>query len=244
MTLVANLQLKILLPQRPRSSSSTSTTKLVCSLKDPTAQQLSSSTTISLLPKLISFALALSLNSSSAPALAIPSLSSSQPLTTPFTQSKFVQTGLLNGKIRPCPSSNPGCVSTNPTSSSFTFPLTIPETDTQDPIQKLKEAIAKTQKNPKFVVIEDKPEGRYLEAEVEGGGFNQSRDVMEFLVKGDVVAYRCMATKVTFVYPFTTAFGDSKGQEERMKKLVDELGWYAPTFDMEESTLNAFPYNN
>lgn len=86
--------------------------------------------------------------------------------------------------------------------------------------------------------------GRYLEAEVEGGGFNQSRDVMEFLVKGDVVAYRCMATKVTFVYPFTTAFGDSKGQEERMKKVVDELGWFAPTFDMEESSLNAFPYNN
>ncbi|KAG2242405.1 hypothetical protein Bca4012_023175 [Brassica carinata] len=240
MTLVANLQLNIL-PQRPRNSSRT--TKLACSLEDPATQQLSSSSTISLLPKLISFALAFSLNSSS-PALAIPSLSSSQPLTTPFTQSKFVQTGLLNGKIRPCPSTNPGCVSTNPTSSSFTFPLTIPETDTQDPIQKLKEAIAKTQKNPKFVVIEDKPEGRYLEAEVEGGGFNQSRDVMEFLVKGDVVAYRCMATKVTFVYPFTTAFGDSKGQEERMKKLIDELGWYAPTFDMEESSLNAFPYNN
>ena len=98
MTLVANLQLNIL-PQRPRSSS-TCTTKLVCSLKDPTTQHLSSSsTTISLLPKLISFALALSLNSSSAPALAIPSLSSSQPLTTPFTQSKFVQTGLLNGVV-------------------------------------------------------------------------------------------------------------------------------------------------
>lgn len=74
--------------------------------------------------------------------------------------------------------------------------------------------------------------GRYLEAEIEGGGF--SRDVMEFLVKQHVVAYRCMATKVTFVYPFTTAFGDSKGQEERMKKLVDELGWYAPTFESME----------
>ncbi|ESQ54823.1 hypothetical protein EUTSA_v10026135mg [Eutrema salsugineum] len=232
MTLVANLQL--ILPQRPRTSFST---KLLCSLKTPTTttttQQVSpsssSSSPSSLLPKLISFALALSLNSSSSPALAIPSLSSSQPLTTPFTQSKFVQTGLLNGKIRPCPSTNPGCVSTNPTSSSFSFPLTIPETDTQDPIQKLKEAIGRTQKNPKFVVIEDTPYGRYLEAEIEGGGF--SRDVMEFLVKQDVVAYRCMATKVTFVYPFTTAFGDSKGQEERMKKLIDDLGWYAPTFE-------------
>ncbi|KAG7546271.1 hypothetical protein ISN44_As12g016580 [Arabidopsis suecica] len=226
MSLVGSLQL--ILPPRPRS------TKFLCSLKNPTQgqEQLSSSSpSISLLPKLISFALALSLTSSS-PALAIPSLSSSQPLTTPFTQSKFVQTGLLNGKIRPCPSTNPGCVSTNPTSSSFSFPLTIPETDTQDPIQKLKEAIMSTQKNPKFVVLEDTPYGRYLEAEVEGGGF--SRDVMEFLVKQDVVAYRCMATKVTFVYPFTTAFGDSKGQEERMKKLIDQLGWYAPTFESME----------
>jgi hypothetical protein len=40
-----------------------------------------------------------------------------------------------------------------------------------------------------------------------------------------------MATKVTYVYPFTTAFGDSKGQEERMKKILNELGWYAPSFD-------------
>lgn len=77
--------------------------------------------------------------------------------------------------------------------------------------------------------------GRYLEAEVDGGGFGLglglSRDVMEFLVKQEVVAYRCMSTKVTYVYPFTTAFGDSKGQEERMKKLIDDLSWYAPTFE-------------
>uniref|UniRef100_A0A1J3CD38 Thylakoid lumenal 17.9 kDa protein, chloroplastic n=1 Tax=Noccaea caerulescens TaxID=107243 RepID=A0A1J3CD38_NOCCA len=233
MSLVGSLQL--ILPPRPRSSYKS--TKLLCSLKNPTRQQQqlsssSSSSSIPLISNLISIALALSLTSSSSPALAIPYLSSSQPLTTPFTQSKFVQTGLLNGKIRPCPSTNPGCISTNPTSSSFSFPLTIPDTDTQDPVQKLKEAIARTQKNPKFVAIEDTPYGRYLEAEVEGGGF--SRDVMEFLVKQDVVAYRCMATKVTFVYPFTTAFGDSKGQEERMKKLIDELGWYAPTFESME----------
>lgn len=64
--------------------------------------------------------------------------------------------------------------------------------------------------------------------EVDGG---LGRDVLEFLIKGDVVAYRVMATQVTYVYPFTTAFGDSKGQEERMKKVVEELGWYSPSFD-------------
>ncbi|ERM97163.1 hypothetical protein AMTR_s03074p00007770, partial [Amborella trichopoda] len=62
--------------------------------------------------------------------------------------------------------------------------------------------------------------GQYLQAEVDGGF---GRDVLEFLVKGDVVAYRSMATKVTYVYPFTTAFGDSRGQQERMKRIMDFL---------------------
>lgn len=70
--------------------------------------------------------------------------------------------------------------------------------------------------------------GQYLRAEVDGG-FGQ--DVMEFLVNGDVVSYRAMATKVTYVYPFTTALGDSKSQEARLKQIIDEIGWYAPSFD-------------
>ncbi|XP_022137359.1 thylakoid lumenal 17.9 kDa protein, chloroplastic-like isoform X3 [Momordica charantia] len=183
-----------------------------------------------LLSHLLSFALSVTL-SSPFPSLAIPSLNSlSSPLspTTPFSQSKNLQIGLENGKIRPCPSTNPACVSTNPKSSSFAFPLSIPENFTENPIQKLQEVILKTQRNAKIQVVEDTPYGQYLEAEVDG---NFGRDVIEFLVKGDVVAYRTMATKVTYVYPFTTAFGDSKGQEERMKKIIDNLGWYSPTFD-------------
>ncbi|XP_050225828.1 thylakoid lumenal 17.9 kDa protein, chloroplastic [Mercurialis annua] len=185
-----------------------------------------------LFTNLLSIALAISLNSP-LPSLGIPSpnsLSSSPllPPTTPFSQAKNLSTGLQDGKIRPCPSLNPSCVSTNPKSSLFAFPLTIPENSTGNAIQKLQDAILKTQKNAKFLVIEDTPNGEYLQAEVDGGF---GRDVLEFLVRGDVVAYRCMATKVTYVYPFTTAFGDSKGQEERMKKIVDELGWYAPSFD-------------
>jgi hypothetical protein len=38
-------------------------------------------------------------------------------------------------KIRPCPSINPGCVSTNPKSSSFNFPWTIPENSVDNAIQ-------------------------------------------------------------------------------------------------------------
>lgn len=71
--------------------------------------------------------------------------------------------------------------------------------------------------------------GQYLQAEVDGGF---GRDVIEFLVNGDVVSYRAMSTKVTYVYPFTTALGDSKGQEARLQQIIDELGWYAPRFDL------------
>ena len=53
------------------------------------------------------------------------------------------------------------------------------------------------------------------------GGFG--RDVVEFLVNGDVVSYRAMATMVTYVYPFTTALGDSKGQEERPQQIVNGM---------------------
>lgn len=104
----------------------------------------------------------------------------------------------------------------------------IPENSSENAVQKLKDAILKTQKNAKIQVIEDTPNGQYLQAEVDGGF---GRDVLEFLVKKDVVVYRSMATKVTYVYPFTTALGDSKGQQERMKKILQQLGWYEPSFE-------------
>ncbi|XP_078447456.1 thylakoid lumenal 17.9 kDa protein, chloroplast [Wolffia australiana] len=169
----------------------------------------------------------------SSPSMAIPFPSSAgSPAitpTTPFSQSRDLKLGLEDGKIRPCPSVNPSCVSTNPKSSSFAFPLIIPsDSSSDDALKALKIAIVGTQKNVKFQDVEETPSGQYLQAEVDGGF---GRDVMEFLVKGDVVAYRCMATKVTYVYPFTTAFGDSKGQEERVDKIVEQLGWYSPKFE-------------
>ncbi|XP_058103115.1 thylakoid lumenal 17.9 kDa protein, chloroplastic isoform X1 [Magnolia sinica] len=215
----------------PISTSPNSNPSIPPFLQIPTAnfRQLNFRTT-TLLSNLASIAIALSLSSPS-PSLAIPSLNSQNPLlppTTPFSQSQNLQTGLEDGKIRPCPSVNPGCVSTNPKSSSFAFPWMIPENDRDNSAQMLKDAILKTQKNAKIQVIEDTPYGQYLQAEVDGGF---GRDVLEFLIKRDVVVYRSMATKVTYVYPFTTALGDSKGQEERMKKILEQLGWYGPSFD-------------
>lgn len=121
-------------------------------------------------------------------------------------------------KIRPCPSANPGCVSTNPKSSSFAFPWRIPESTLDNAIQvlniyvhspwgvriwtfccmlwdlldrksfgsniflpfelncawsdttlcppilqKLQEAILRTQKNANIQVVEDTPNGKQTE---------------------------------------------------------------------------------
>ncbi|CAN1143416.1 Thylakoid lumenal 17.9 kDa protein, chloroplastic [Linum perenne] len=138
---------------------------------------------------LFSIAIALTLNTPPLPCYAIPSLASpsSPSPTTPFSQSKTLQFGLQSdGKIRPCPSTNPGCVSTNPKSSSFSFPWRIPHSD-DDTVneelatQKLEEAILSTQRNPEIRAVEITPFGRYVEAEVDG--FYGTRDVMEFLVK-------------------------------------------------------------
>ncbi|CAL9110656.1 unnamed protein product [Musa textilis] len=147
---------------------------------------------------------------------------------TPYVQSQKLQLGLENGKIRACPSINPGCVSTNPNSSSFAFPWMIPDDFPGDVIQSLRDAILRTQRNVEFKVDEETPDGKYIQAEVDGGF---GRDVMEFLVRKDVVAFRSMATKVTYIYPFTTALGDSKGQIERINRIKEELGWYAPNFE-------------
>ncbi|XVE56568.1 hypothetical protein DITRI_Ditri04bG0021800 [Diplodiscus trichospermus] len=221
-----------LFPSLPSPFKQTTTSSTFSQLKIP--ENLPNPKPI-LFSNLLSLALTLTLNSP-LPVLAIPSLNSLSsspqlPPTTPFTQSKFLQLGLEDGKIRPCPSTNPGCVSTNAKSSSFAFPWIIPENSTENGVQELQEAILKTQKNAKIVVVEDTPSGKYLQAEVDGGF---GPDVLEFLVKGDVVTYRSMAMKVTYVYPFTTAIGDSKGQQERLKKIIDQLGWYAPSFDSME----------
>ncbi|KAK9668913.1 hypothetical protein RND81_13G095500 [Saponaria officinalis] len=188
----------------------------------------------SFLTNLLSFSLSFSITlSSPLPSFALPSLfsppKSPSSTTTPFSQSKNLPLGLENGKIRACPSVNPSCISTNPKSSNFDFPWQIPSDSTLNAVQKLQDAILFTQKNATIQAVEDTPNGQYIRAEVDGGF---GRDVIEFLIKGDVATYRCMASKVTYVYPFTTAFGDSKGQQERMKKIVEELGWYAPSFDL------------
>ncbi|CAN6464706.1 unnamed protein product [Victoria cruziana] len=202
-------------------------------IQNSTATCLDSKVRPSFTSILTSAAVAMSLLCSPPSSLAIPypisSGSSPSTTSTPYYQSQNQQFGLEDGKIRPCPSANPGCISTNPKSSSFSFPWIIPQTDVEASLQKIEDAIRKTQGNPKIRARESTPYGQYLQAEVDGG---LGRDMLEFLVKEDVVAYRCMATKVTYIYPFTTAFGDSKGQQERLKKISDILGWHAPDFEI------------
>ncbi|KAL5225548.1 hypothetical protein ABZP36_012187 [Zizania latifolia] len=159
---------------------------------------------------------------------------SSLRTSTPYSQSQ--QFGLDgNGRIRPCPSTNPGCVSTNPTvgaACSLASPLLIPLRDKAAAAASLRQAIMNTQRNAVIRADEETAYGHYIQAEVDGG-LTGGRDIMEFLIReqqaGSLVAvYRCVATKVTFVYPFTTAVGDSKGQSQRIAAVSQELGWYAP----------------
>ncbi|XWS60259.1 hypothetical protein CRYUN_Cryun07bG0021000 [Craigia yunnanensis] len=141
-----------LLPPLPSPSKQTTFSQLQIP-KNPNPKPI-------LFSNLLSLALTLTLNSP-LPSLAIPSLNSQSspqlPLTTPFTESKFLQLGLEDGRIRPCPSTNPGCVSTNAKSSSFSFPWIIPENSTENAVQELQEAILKTQKNARIEVVEDTP---------------------------------------------------------------------------------------
>ncbi|XP_043723218.1 thylakoid lumenal 17.9 kDa protein, chloroplastic isoform X2 [Telopea speciosissima] len=129
--------------------------------------QVQDKASLSLVSNLISLAAVVATLNSALPSIAIPSLNSqTTPFspTTPFSQSKKLETGLEdNGKIRPCPSINPGCISTNPKSSSFAFPWVIPENSLDNAVQKLQEAIIETQKNAKILVIKDTPYGQYLQ---------------------------------------------------------------------------------
>ncbi|XP_057821475.2 thylakoid lumenal 17.9 kDa protein, chloroplastic isoform X1 [Cryptomeria japonica] len=102
------------------------------------------------------------------PALPLPS----NP-TTPFSESQSLQLGLENGKhhildncfqvfnrrIRSCPSSNPNCISTTSRSASFAMPWGIPEDYPDNAVQKIEDAILKTQRNPKIQKKEATPSG-------------------------------------------------------------------------------------
>ncbi|XP_031475046.1 thylakoid lumenal 17.9 kDa protein, chloroplastic isoform X2 [Nymphaea colorata] len=140
-----------------------------------TAASLDSKIRPSLSSILTSAAVALSLLCSPSSSLAIPYpiSSSSSPLTTstPYFQAQNQQFGLEDGKIRPCPSMNPGCISTNPKSSSFAFPWIIPQTDAENPLQKIEDAIRKTQGNPKIRARESTPYGSAQQAILEPVSF-------------------------------------------------------------------------
>ncbi|EHA8592020.1 putative thylakoid lumenal 17.9 kDa protein, chloroplastic [Cocos nucifera] len=145
-------------PCSPSSSSS------VPQHQTPTATSQNSTIKRLLLSSLAPLTLAMTLSSPIA-SVAIPSPSSQSspfPSSTPYSQSQNLQLGLENGKIRPCPSTNPGCVSTNPKSSSFAFPWVIPENSSENAVQKLRDAILKTQRNVEIKVDEETANGNLV----------------------------------------------------------------------------------
>ncbi|XP_020679443.1 thylakoid lumenal 17.9 kDa protein, chloroplastic isoform X3 [Dendrobium catenatum] len=144
-------------------------------------------------------AIALSLTSPLSSLASYPFASQNFPIsTTPYSQSQSLNLGLEDGKIRPCPSTNPGCVSSNPKSSSFSFPLAIPEDFLENPVQKLRDAILRTQRNVKFEVDEETPFDEIFHQldscdygrPIEFHGMAQHR--LPAFVKGDICKWRLM----------------------------------------------------
>ncbi|CAM6121975.1 unnamed protein product [Calypogeia fissa] len=152
-------------------------------------------------------------------------------IATPYAKSADrLKMGLVKGRIQPCPLDvNPNCVSTSSNNGGYSAPWIIPESSTANAAKKIETAILSTQKNPAILKVEEVPGGgTYLAAEADGF---LGRDVMEFLIKEDVVTYRSMARKVVYLYPFTTPIGDFDGQQRRLKALEEELGWSIPSFE-------------
>ncbi|KAI5077500.1 hypothetical protein GOP47_0007324 [Adiantum capillus-veneris] len=82
---------------------------------------------------------------------------------TPYSksQSQKMEMGLLNGKIRPCPSIvNPNCISTSSMNTTYGTPLVIPPESSETAARKLLSAIRTTQRNPKVTKMEDTPTGK------------------------------------------------------------------------------------
>ncbi|RZC59787.1 hypothetical protein C5167_007091, partial [Papaver somniferum] len=117
-----------LFPQFPQIFPPKHSNTSACCSTDRT--QTSQSKNNLLLSNLVSVAVVVStaLNSP-LPSLAIPSLNNSRSNsgavnpTTPFSQ-----------KIRPCPSINPSCISSNPKSSNFAFPWVISKNEIESAV--------------------------------------------------------------------------------------------------------------
>eukprot|EP00270_Netrium_digitus_P009773 TRINITY_DN2996_c0_g1_i1.p1 TRINITY_DN2996_c0_g1~~TRINITY_DN2996_c0_g1_i1.p1 ORF type:complete len:328 (+),score=44.19 TRINITY_DN2996_c0_g1_i1:141-1124(+) len=167
-------------------------------------------------------------------------LSSSSPAmaddTTPYMRSQstlleeWQQTGLVNGRIRSCPSDvNPNCVSTSSNNASYGLPWVVPTPQNgssgpllSNTVSKLESAIVSSQKNASIVQSTDAEGGYYIKAELDG---LYGRDVLEFFVREDMVLYRSMAQRVLYVYPFTTPLGDFDAQRRHLREVQSELGW-------------------
>ncbi|EFJ06890.1 hypothetical protein SELMODRAFT_405808 [Selaginella moellendorffii] len=159
-----------------------------------------------------------------------PAWANADPVTPYSRAQEPPEMGLLDGRIRPCPLDiNPNCISTSSRyGASAAIPWTIPDKDSSTAIQKIKDAILSTEKNPTIVEIKHLENGGdYLLAEMDGF---LGRDAIEFLVKNNTVTYRSIAKKVVYIYPLTTPLTDFGKQQSRIVSLENRLGWTSPSF--------------
>eukprot|EP00898_Chlorokybus_atmophyticus_P007519 jgi/Chlat1/7769/Chrsp66S07241 len=161
---------------------------------------------------------------------ALPLLAAAEANATPFEESKVMQLGTRDGRLRPCPSAaNPNCISTSSTDASYAPPWETPSLTTEEAVVAIKQAVFATCKNATFTSTQSSEAGTYLQFKVDG---RYGPDAIEFLIKDDpqqrtqhTVLFRSLATKVIFVYPFQTAISDFGEQKKRLTKLRQQLDW-------------------
>lgn len=171
-------------------------------------------------------------------ALLEPSLSFAAT-TSPY-ENNTVEVGLVNGRVRSCPSTF-NCVSTAARSSDqYMGPWTAAnETSTSNAAELIITAVQALE--PRGVLVTSEAvaaEGHYVRLQLPGKYGDLPSDELEFFLFPDsekiasradngsvLVTFRSCAGGVKFIYPFMTPLGDGDLQRQRLRAVRERLGW-------------------
>eukprot|EP01025_Chloroclados_australasicus_P055811 TRINITY_DN6851_c0_g2_i1.p3 TRINITY_DN6851_c0_g2~~TRINITY_DN6851_c0_g2_i1.p3 ORF type:complete len:224 (-),score=26.98 TRINITY_DN6851_c0_g2_i1:712-1383(-) len=168
------------------------------------------------------------------------SIASSEKPTTPYQEAQNIQYGLLNGRIRTCPTNiNPNCVSTSSINSSYSPAWRSAEQDALTSAEVLEGAFKRLfPEESRLIDARSSEDGEYRAFGVDSL-FGQ--DVVEFMIRngdpvkdnrnwegdteGPIVTYRSMAGSVKYVWPIQQAVSDFGTQKKRLDMIRNDLGW-------------------
>ncbi|KAG1655088.1 hypothetical protein FOA52_004228 [Chlamydomonas sp. UWO 241] len=169
-----------------------------------------------------------------------PAAPAASPADSPYNAQ--VEYGVTaRGTIGSCPGNiNPNCISTASTDGSYGPAWRATETDVQEAVRVLKNAVLGGFDEDGVALIASRS---VLEGEYISFGFNTKwgpkPDVVEFLIKpegvtgrnwegdreGALVTYRSIGGNVRYLYPFQQVVSDFGAQKERVIRIRDAVGW-------------------